>query len=194
MTDEANVAQHRLIRCGRLPGVDTATATALIDESAKRAGLIWVRRDGATSPARPLWQVWADGHAYVLTGGIEQPMPEGLDQADATAEVTVASKDKRSRLVVWTAAVAVVAPGSEEWDATVPLLQAKRLNSPDGEAAPVRWAADCTLWRLTPTGEVLQTPDQPSTASHATAPPPTVATTPVPRPWHLFGRSRRHVD
>jgi hypothetical protein len=173
--------------------VDTVTGNALIDESAKRAGLLWVRNEGGTSPARPLWHVWADRHAYILTGGIEQPLPEGLD-ADATAEVTVPSKDKRSRLVVWTASVAVVQPGSDEWDTTVPLLQAKRLNSPDGEAAPTRWATDCTLLRLTPRGDVRETPDDPSTASHAAPPRPTVATTPVPRPWHLFGRSRRHVD
>lgn len=173
--------------------MDTATGTALIDESAKRAGLIWVRRADSTSPARPLWHVWADRHAYLLTGGIEQPSPEGLDTG-AMAEVTVPSKDKRSRIVVWTATVTVVKPGSDEWEATVPLLQAKRLNSPDGESAPARWATECTLLRLTPTGVARETPDDPATASHAAPPRPTVATTPVPRPWHLFGRSRRHVD
>lgn len=174
--------------------MDAATLTALVDESARRAGLIWVRREGSSEPARPLWHAWVDGHAYVLTGGIEQPMPVGLAEPDATAEVTVASKDKRSRLVVWTATVAVVLPGTEAWQVAVPALQARRLNSPDGEAAPERWAAECTLLRLTPTFEVLENPDQRSTRSHATAPPPTSATTPIPRPWHLFGRSRRHVD
>lgn len=174
--------------------MDSTTASALVEEASKRAGLIWVRREGADSPARPLWHAWVDGHAYLLTGGIEQPMPEGLDNSDARAEVTVASKDKRSRLVVWIADIQVIAPGSEEWDVAVPALQAKRLNSPDGEAAPKRWATECTALRLTPTGQVTEDPDTPSTASHATAPPPTDATTPVPRPWHLFGRSRRHVD
>jgi hypothetical protein len=173
--------------------VDSTTAAALVEESAKRAGLIWVRREAADSPARPLWHAWVDGHAYLLTGGIEQPMPEGLAPG-TPAEVTVASKDKRSRLVVWVADVAVITPGSEEWDVAVPALQAKRLNSPDGEDAPRRWATDCTVLRLTPTGEVLEDPDHRSEASHATPPPPTEATTPVPRPWHLLGRSRRHVD
>jgi hypothetical protein len=174
--------------------VDSTTATALVAESAKRAGLIWVRRHGSAAASRPLWHAWVDGNAYLLTGGIEQPMPDGLGEDGTQAEVTVTSKDKRSRLVVWVADVAVVQPGTAEWDSVVPALQAKRLNSPDGEAAPVRWASDSVVLRLTPTGEVLQTPDDPSTASHATPPPATPATTPVPRPWHLFGRSRRHVD
>jgi hypothetical protein len=174
--------------------VDSATATALVDESARRAGLIWVRRQGSDAPARPLWHAWVDGKAYLLTGGIEQPMPEGLDDDGARAEVTVASKDKRSRLIVWVGDVSTVSSGGDQWEAVVPALQAKRLNSPDGEAAPTRWARDCRVLQITPTGEVLETPDAPSMASHATPPPPTPATTPVPRPWHLFGRSRRHVD
>jgi hypothetical protein len=174
--------------------VDSTTANALVEEASKRAGLIWVRRQGSDAIARPVWHAWVDGHAYLLTGGIEQPMPDGLIDSGATAEVTVASKDKRSRLVVWIAEVDVIAPGSEEWDVAAPALQAKRLNSPDGEAAPMRWANECTVLRLTPTGEVIEDPDRPSTASHATPPPATDATTPVPRPWHLFGRSRRHVD
>jgi hypothetical protein len=174
--------------------VDIATRTALVEESTKRAGLIWVRREGSSDPPRPMWHAWVDGRVYLLTGGIEQQMPPGIAEPEATAEVTVASKDKGSRLVVWDAKVAVVLPGTEAWDEAVPALQAKRLNSPDGEAAPKRWAAECTVLRLTPIRDAIEDPDQRSTASHATAPPPTGATTPVPRPWHLFGRSRRHVD
>src|SRR4051812_4812472 len=100
--------------------VDAATATALVEETAKRSGLIWVRRDGSTDPPRPVWYAWVDGHAYVLTGGIEQPMPEGVAEPDATAEVTVASKDKRSRLIVWIARIAIVLPGTQAWETAVP--------------------------------------------------------------------------
>lgn len=160
----------------------------------RRAGLIWVRSEGSSEPARPLWHAWLEGRAYLLTGGIEQPVPAGLIDPGARAEVTVASKDKRSRLVVWIATVARMDAVDPSWDTVIEALQAKRLNSPDGEAAPARWAAECTVLRLTPTGEVTENPDDPSTASHATAPPATPATTRVPRPWHLFGRSRRHVD
>jgi hypothetical protein len=171
-------------------GVDADTAAALVEESAKRSGLIWVGAPSEGSPARPVWHVWQDGMAYVLTGGIEQPRPAGVADG-GQADVTARSKDKGSRLVVWRADVVVVPPGSPEWDAVVPALQSKRLNSPDGDRAPTRWASECELLRLRPTGEMVETPDAPSTSSHATGPLPSAATTPVPRPWHLFGRSRR---
>jgi hypothetical protein len=177
--------------CATLSTVQAKTAAALVDEAAKRSGLVWVKARGTTSPARPLWHLWQDGSAYLLTGGIEQPMPDGLDAPAATAEITLRSKDKGSRLVVVAASVARVDPGTAEWDAVVPNLQSKRLNSPDGEHAPQRWATECVLFRLTPTDDYVETPDNRSTESHAAPPPPTPATTPVPKPWQLFGR-RRH--
>jgi hypothetical protein len=134
--------------------MDAATTGALVEESARRSSLVWVRRSGSQARARALWHVWQDGSAYLLTGGIEQPMPDGLDRPDAEgaqAEVTARSKDKGSRLVVWQASVHIVEPGSEEWDAVTPALASARLNSPDGARAPERWARECQLLRLTPT-------------------------------------------
>jgi hypothetical protein len=132
--------------------MDAATAAALVEEAARRSGLIWVRRAGADPdsgpPPRPVWHLWQGGSAYLLTGGIEQPMPEGLDADGAQAEVIVRSKDKGSELVVWRAAVREVETDSEEWRAVVPALAARRLNSPDGEQAPQRWARECRLFRL----------------------------------------------
>jgi hypothetical protein len=137
--------------------MDAATTAALIAESAKRSGLLWVRRTGAGSdphpPARAVWHVWHDGSAYLLTGGIEQPMPAGLDNDGAQAEVTARSKDKGSRLVVWRAAVQQVEAGSEEWQEVLPALASRRLNSPDGEQAPQRWARECRLLKLTPVAD-----------------------------------------
>jgi hypothetical protein len=141
--------------------MDAATTAALVEESAKRSGLLWVRRAGlaAGTPPQPVWHIWHDGSAYLLTGGIEQPLPEGLDEPGARAEVTARSKDTRARLVVWPARVQVVEPGGPEWDTVVALLQPRRLNSPDGEQAPQRWAAECRLLRLTPDGDALDIPD-----------------------------------
>jgi hypothetical protein len=151
--------------------VDRTAAAALVDEATRRAGLIWVRRHDGDRPARPVWHVWVDGRAYLLGGGIEQRLPAGLDAAEMAtetaaagaavprAEVSVASKDKGSLLAVWVADVAVVEAGTEEWDRVVPALRAKRLNSPDGDDAPARWARECTVLRLSPTGEVLETLD-----------------------------------
>jgi hypothetical protein len=168
--------------------MEPAAITALVEEAAKKSGLLWVRAAGPRRRTQPMWQVWNDGAIYVLTGGIEQPAPEGLTDR---AFVTLRSKDKRSRLLTIETSVDVVEPDSDEWATLVPLLVAKRLNLPDGEAAPQRWQRECVVYRLRPTGEVVETPDEPSTTSHAAAPPPTPARTRVPRPLHLRGRPRR---
>ena len=49
----------------------------------------------------------------------------------------------------------MLAPGSAAWAEVVPALHVKRQNRVDGEAQPQRWARDCVLRSLTPTG-VLQ--------------------------------------
>jgi hypothetical protein len=141
--------------------MDPATAAALVEESAKRSGLLWVRRAGlaAGTPPQPVWHIWHDGSAYLLTGGIEQLLPEGLDEPGARAEVTARSKDTGARLVVWPARVTAVEPGSPEWDTVSAVLQSRRLNSPDGEHAPRRWSVECRLLRLTPDGDALATPE-----------------------------------
>ena len=156
----------------------------LIEEASKKSGLIWVRPAGAGHHAQAVWHVWQDGAAWVLTGGIEQPLPDLGERAF----VTVRSKDKGARLVTWVADASRVDPDSEQWREVAPTLLAKRLNLPDGDEAPKRWARECTLWRLAPTGDVTESPDQPSTGSHAVEPPPTKARSHVPRPLHLRGR------
>jgi hypothetical protein len=140
--------------------MDAATTAALIAESAKRSGLLWVRRAGAGSDPQPqpraVWHVWHDGSAYLLTGGSEQPMPAGLDADGAQAEVSARSKDNGSRLVVWRADVHPVEAGSDEWQQLLPTLTSRRLNSPDGEQAPLRWERECRLLRLTPVEDPIQ--------------------------------------
>lgn len=167
--------------------MDAAAIAALVEEATKKSGLVWIRPAGEHRHAQPVWHLWYDGSAYVLTGGIEQQLPA----LDDRAYVTVRSKDKGSRLVTWVASVETVAPGSEQWAAVVPNLLGKRLNLPDGEAAADRWARECLLYRLTPTGDVTETPDAPTTHSHAVPPPPSPARTRVPRPLHLRGRPLR---
>jgi hypothetical protein len=168
--------------------MDPTAATALVDDAAKKSGLVWVGAPGERG--QPVWHVWADGTFYVLTGGLEQPAPAGLDRGRAV--VCVRSKDRRSRVATVAADARVVAAGSPEWDAVEPTLLSKRLNLPDGDAAAGRWRRECTLWALTPTGEVFDSADEPSTGAHAAPPPPTPARSRVPRPWHLFGRPARN--
>jgi hypothetical protein len=137
--------------------MDAATTAALIAESAKRSGLLWVRRTGEGSDPhvqpRAVWHVWQDGSAYLLTGGGEQPMPAGLDAGGAQAEVTARSKDKGTQLIVWRADVRQVEADSDEWQGLMPALASRRLNSPDGEQAPQRWVRECRLLKLTPVEE-----------------------------------------
>ena len=168
--------------------MDATAIAALVEESAKKSGLLWVRATGRRHRAQPLWQIWHEGAIYVVTGGIEQPAPEGLTDR---AFVTLRSKDKGSRLLTIEAEIEAVDPDSEEWSVVTPLLVAKRLNLPDAESGPERWRRECVVYRLRPTDDVVETPDDPSTSSHAAAPPPTPARTRVPRPLHVRGRPRR---
>ncbi|MEX3103290.1 MULTISPECIES: hypothetical protein [unclassified Streptomyces] len=162
---------------------------ALVEEATKKSGLIWVK--GTDAPARPLWHAWHEGAAHVLGDGPgEQPLT-GLESG-GTAQVTVRSKDKGGRLVTWTARVARVEPGTDEYAAAVAELKAKRLNAPDGEAMVDRWARECRLLRLEPTGETLPMPE----GDLAASPVPTPATTrqPVPAgvPKLLFRKRKQN--
>nr|WP_189856326.1 hypothetical protein [Streptomyces poonensis] len=157
---------------------DTLFERALVEESTKKSGLIWVEAPGR--PARPLWHVWHEGAACVVGDGPgEQPLTGLADGGDAV--VTVRSKDKGGRLVTWEARVTQLAAGSPEWDAAVGELKGKRLNARDGEAVPERWARECRVLRLEPGGTVRPLPD----SSLAAPPLPTPATTRRPVPAAL---------
>ncbi|MFF6951403.1 hypothetical protein ACFZAD_22465 [Streptomyces iakyrus] len=148
---------------------------ALVEEATKKSGLVWVQ--GPDGPARALWHVWHEGAACLVGDGPgEQPLPGLADGAEAT--VTVRSKDKGGRLVTWTARVTQLAPGSEAWDAAVAELKGKRLNAPDGEAMPERWARECRVLRLEPTGATAPLPDD--SLSEPPLPSPALTRRPVP--------------
>ncbi|MFF3499058.1 hypothetical protein [Streptomyces sp. NPDC003247] len=144
---------------------------ALVEEATKKSGLIWVKAAGEPA-ARALWHVWHEGAACLVGDGPgEQPLPGLAD--GVSAEVTVRSKDKGGRLVSWTARVVQLAPGTEAYEAAVADLKGKRLNAPDGEAMTERWAAECRVVRLEPTGGTVPLPE----GSLAEAPRPSPATT-----------------
>ncbi|MEU3987336.1 hypothetical protein OG301_25295 [Streptomyces platensis] len=154
---------------------------ALIEEATKKSGLIWVR--GTAGPSRALWHLWLDGAACLIGDGAgEQPLAD-LGLADGgTATVTVRSKDKGGRLVAWQARVVEPAPESEAWRAAVDELKGKRLNAPDADTLTERWARECRVLRLEPTGETTQRPGQMPDESHA-APAlasPAITRRPVP--------------
>ncbi len=167
---------------------------ALVEEATKKSGLLWLALPGLPYP-RAAWHVWhvppasESGAAYVVTGGIEQPLP-GLPEAERIT-VTVRSKDKGSRLVSWVAEVVQVEPGSEEWESVVPVLAKARLNAPDGEHQTERWADEAYLIRLGPTGEVVESPGNMPDEAPAIRPVPSPATTTGRTPFMIKGRLRR---
>ncbi|MCW2605584.1 MAG: hypothetical protein JWO60_277 [Frankiales bacterium] len=126
------------------------TVDPVVAEATRRSGLVWVRPE-AGGREQPVWHVWHDGAALVVTGGLEQPFPEA-----ARVVVVVRSRARQGdRLVQWVATVEDVPPGTPAWDAAVPLLHAERLNAPDGEEQPARWARESRVLRLVPTGETV---------------------------------------
>lgn len=131
------------------------TPLARIADATRRAGLIWLQLPG--DRPRPLWHLWHDGAAYVVTGGLEQPLPGALTAG--SARVVTPGRATSDQPLTWVARLEAVPPGTADWDEVAPLLQAKRLNAPDGEAQQQRWARESVLLRLVPTGEVVPPTD-----------------------------------
>jgi len=138
---------------------DGMSASPLVEQATRRSALVWVRPEGAAH-ARAVWHAWHGGCAWLVVGGQEQELP-GIATA-ARAQVLVRSHERGSGLLVtWTAEVTRIEPGSAEWEDAVPVLHRERLNAPDGEQQPARWARESTVLRLRPTGQV----DLPAPAS-----------------------------
>ncbi|MFI5645599.1 hypothetical protein [Kitasatospora sp. NPDC051705] len=155
---------------------------ALLEEAAKKSGLLWVRAEGQEQ-ARPLWHAWHDGAVVVVGDGGEQPL-HGL-VAGSDAVVTVRSKDKGGRLTGWNARVSELAPNGEAWLGAVEELKGKRLNAPDTDTIGDRWARECRVLRLEPAGALTERPDAMPDGSHAARPMDTPATTRRPIPAGL---------
>ncbi|MGP3972915.1 hypothetical protein ACTWQF_02570 [Streptomyces sp. 8N114] len=169
---------------------------ALIEETAKKSGLVWVR--GPQGPARGLWHVWHEGAVCLVgDGSLEQPLA-GLGLTDgSSATVSVRGKDKGARLVVWPARVRELPPHGEEWEAAVGELKGKRLNAPDADTMTERWARESRVLRLEPEGEAVERPGAMPHGSQAAPPPATPVTTrrsqPAGLPRLLFRRRKNRA-
>jgi len=168
-----------------------STVPPLVVEATKKAGLVWIAAPGQPR-ATAAWFVWADGGhgdaVYLVTGPGEQPAP-GLAEA-AECAVSVPSSDKHGRIVTWTAAVRRVEPGGAEWDAVVPGMLTKRLNLAGSDGAAARWAAECAVLRLAPTGEVSEAGASLPAGSQAAPPAPSPARTAARVPFTLHRKPR----
>ena len=147
---------------------------SVIEDVTKKSGLIWLTIDDHPHP-QAVWHVWLDGAVYVVYGGSEQPLP-GIGAARRVL-VTTRTKGTGVRALTWVATPQVLDPGTPEWAKAVPALHAKRLNAPDGEHQPARWAWESRIVRLTPTGEIVERPGAMPSGSGAAPPRPTPATT-----------------
>lgn len=161
---------------------------ALVEEAMKKTGVCWVRWTGG-SRDHPVWHAWQDGAAYLVAGPGEQPLP-GVESAES-ATVTARTKDSRARLVLWEATVTRLQPGSSDWADAVELLQSDRLNLLDPDRVAQRWAAECSIVRLTPTGATGEGPDSYSTDDLSAIPLQTGATTRGRLPRVLHRRQTR---
>lgn len=162
----------------------------LVEEAMKKASVAWV--SVADRPPLALWCVPVGGSLYMVTGPGEQSAP-GIEDA-AEAGVTLRG-DHGGQIVTWPAEVARVAPGTEEWETVVPQLAAKRLNAPGtAEELAKRWGAECLVTRLAPADAPAQTGAGLPDGSLATAPRPTPATRPTPKPFRLHRVRRRKLS
>lgn len=167
-------------------GLSSDQLTAFVAELASKSDLVWV--SAGEQPARALWHVWHDDAVTVVAGGLEQPDP-GLVPGSPVV-LTLRSRDNRSRQLTVMAAVARLDAGTPAWDDAVKALHPKRLNAPDGEDQPQRWARESTVWTLRPTSEVVEQPGEMSSESHRAEPAATPATTLTRTPFHA-GRATK---
>ncbi len=167
---------------------DAELARALIDEACRKSSLVWLRPAGADR-AQGVWHVYVDGAVHLVTGGLEQPVPELTDGAEV--HVTVRSKDTGGRVVTYRGTVSTISPDDQAWDTVVTELHAKRLNPPDGEEQPARWARESRVVRIEPVGALVEGPGHLSQRSHAAEPASSPATTRGPLPFVVGRRARR---
>jgi hypothetical protein len=170
---------------------DVARARALIEEATRKSALLWLTAQPG-GRAYAAWHVWVDGAVLVVSGGLEQAMPVlDLLGAERRVIVTLRSKDTWGRLVTWVGRAETVAPDDDGWQPAAVELQAKRLNSPDGEAQPERWRRESVITRIVPTGELLESPAHMPTGSQRAEPPESPATTRGRLPFTVGRRARR---
>jgi hypothetical protein len=93
--------------------------------------------------------------------------------------------------VTFVAQADILPARSPEWEAAATALSASRLNATDSDAQRDRWASGTLVTRLTPVHLSAAGAGDDGTASGATVPPGSEASTVGEhQPWHLRGRAR----
>ena len=160
----------------------------LVEEAMKRAAIAWLAVPG-TPEAYPVWCLWSDGALYVVSGPGEQPAP-ALARA-RTVSVTNRG-DHGGRILTWQATVSRVQPDSDDWARVALQLAGKRLNA-SGSADDLvrRWAAECTINRLSPSGDAVVSGGSLPADAHNAPVRPTPAARHTARPFRLHRVRKR---
>jgi len=167
----------------------TAWEQALVAEAARKGSIGWVDVHHPDRPARALWLIWHDDAIVVVTGGEEQPDP-GLAH-DTEATLVLRSKETQARVIAVDVRVTELTSDSDAWRSAAQALHVKRLNSIDGEGTIERWRETSRIWRLSPTGTVVEAPGSMDSGSHRAVPATTSATTEGTTPLMIGRRPRR---
>jgi len=131
-----------------------------IADLAKKSSVAWIRVGPQTFP---VWHEWVEtvdeagdtvGAVCVVgspePGGSEQPVPP-LGEGD-TAVVLLRSKADRQLAAAVPVVASTVDPSSELWEPVTGALKSGRLNAPDLATMTDRWARECVVLRLVPSG------------------------------------------
>lgn len=142
-----------------------------VAELAKKSWVSWIRVDGETYP---VWHEWVETTgeegdpvgAICVVGsseqdGSEQPLPR-LGNGDA-ATVLLRDKSDRQLAASVPVLVSVIEPGSDLWEPVTAALKSGRLNAPDLPTMVERWARECRVLRLVPSGMATPAADVPRT-------------------------------
>lgn len=140
-----------------------------VADLAKKSSVAWVRVGTQTFP---VWHEWVEttdetgntAGAICIVGspgadGSEQPLPP-LEDGDS-AVVLLRSKNDRQLAAAVPVVTMVVQSGSELWDPVTAALKAGRLNAPDLPTMIDRWAGECRVLRLVPSGDATSAADLP---------------------------------
>lgn len=156
-----------------LGGDARLAAEQTFTKAVKKGAILWltVPQPDGSRHEQPVWFLFSDGKVYVVSGPREQNVPNLAEAGEV--ELTVRSKDVRSRVSRVPAVVRVVAPDSSEYDDLAQAALPNRLNIDDPNDAIQRWKRDCVLVELVPRFR-----DEDTAAPAAAVAP--AATTPAP--------------
>jgi hypothetical protein len=141
-----------------------------VPELARKSSVAWIRVEPNTFP---VWHEWvdgtsdgADGGAICVVGsyepdGSEQQVPALGDGDEAV--VFLRAKTDRQLAAAVPVIASVIEPDSELWEPITSALKSGRLNAPDLSTMVDRWARECLVLRLVPTGEATLAGDLPDT-------------------------------